>query len=423
VRFAWLVAMPALVTPALAAEIPFLPAAEPPTVEAGRTDVRLHGYLQADAVAWAQGSEDRLAPTTGEPLNQERLLVRRARVEVDVRKGPLLGMLEFDGNTVRGPAFGLAMAEMSLLFARKPPAREDLLMASVGLLRIPFGSELQERERDRLFFDRSNVSRALFPGAMDLGLRLQARWRSLVLQFAVTNGEPLASGTFAGRDPTAAKDWVGRLGIARRLGGVRFDGGISVLEGKGLHPGTPATKDVLVWRDQNEDGIVQPSEIQIIPGSPATPSSTFHRFALGCDVRVQADLARLGTATATAEVAWAGNLDRGLLPADPVSSGRDIREIGFVLGLTQEMGTHAFMGVRYDWYTADLEAAQALPVRVVPVSAEYSTLAFLLGWRWSEIDRVALELDINRNPNGRSATGLPANLPSDILILRAQLGY
>jgi hypothetical protein len=315
------------------------------------------------------------------------------------------------------------MAEMSLLFARKPPAREDLLMASVGLLRIPFGSELQERERDRLFLDRSNVSRALFPGAMDLALRLQARWRSLVLQFAVTNGEPLNSGTFAGRDPTAAKDWVGRLGIARRLGSVRFDGGISVLEGKGLHPGTPATKDVLVWRDQNEDGIVQTSEIQIIPGSPATPSSTFHRFALGCDLRVRADLPRLGTTTASAEVVWAGNLDRGLLPADPVSSGRDIRELGFVLGLTQEMGRHAFLGARYDWYTADLEAAQALPLRVVPVSAEYSTLALLLGWRWSDIDRVAVELDINRNPNGRSAAGLPANLPSDTLILRAQLGY
>jgi len=91
--------------------------------------------------------------------------------------------------------------------------------------------------------------------------------------------------------------------------------------------------------------------------------------------------------------------------------------------LTQEMGRYAFLGARYDWYTADLEAAQALPVRVVPVSAEYSTLALLLGWRWSDIDRVALELDINRNPNGRSATGLPANLPSDTLILRAQLGY
>ena len=414
-----------LVCPAQAAEIPILPpvTAEGPGAEAGQVDVRLHGYLQADGVAWAQTSEDQLAPAGGEPLNQERFLIRRARVEVDVRKGGLLGSLEIDGNTVRGPSIGLSRAEMSFLLACKPPAREDLVMASIGLVRIPFGSELQERERDRLFFERSNVSRALFPGAMDLAFRLQARWRSLVLQFAVMNGEPLNSGRFAGRDPTAAKDLVGRLGIARQLGPVRVDGGVSVLEGKGLHPGAQATKDVLVWRDQNEDGIVQTSEIQIIPGSPATPSSTFHRFALGADLRVRADLPRLGLATASAEVVWAGNLDRGLLPADPVSSGRDLRELGFVLGLTQELGAHGFLGVRYDFYNADLEAAQATPVRVVPVSAKYSTLALLLGWRWSDVDRVGIELDLNRNPNGRSDSGLPANLPSNTLTLRAQLGW
>jgi hypothetical protein len=410
---------------AQAAEIPSLPPAtvEPPAAEAGRAEIQLHGYVQSDAVAWAQSSEDQLAPVTGEPLNQERLLVRRARLELDVRKGPLLGLLELDGNTVRGPSVGLTAAEVSLLLARQPPAREDLVVASLGLSRIPFGSELQERERDRLFFDRSNVSRALFPGAFDLALRLQARWRSLVVQFAVMNGEPLASGTFAGRDPTAAKDLAGRLGLARRLGSLRVDAGLSVLEGKGFHPGTPATKDVLVWRDQNEDGIVQTSELQIIPGSPASPSATFHRFALGCDLRVRADLPGLGTATASAEVVWAGNLDRGLLPADPVSSGRDLRELGFVLGLTQEIGPHGFLGARYDWYSADLDAAQAVPLRVVPVSAEYSTLALLAGWRFADLDRVAVELDVNRNPNGRSDAGLPANLPANTLTLRAQLGF
>jgi hypothetical protein len=324
---------------------------------------------------------------------------------------------------VDGPSTGLARAEMSLLFARQPPAREDLVMASIGLLRVPFGAELQERERDRLFFERSNVSRALFPGAMDLAVRLQARWRALVLQFAVMNGEPLGEGRFAGRDPTAAKDLVGRLGITRRFGAVRIDGGLSVLEGKGLHPGTPATKDVLVWRDQNEDGIVQTSELQIIPGSPASPSSTYHRFALGGDLRVRADLPRLGVATVSAEVAWAGNLDRGLRPADPVSSGRDVRELGFVLGLTQELGAHVFLGVRYDWYSADLDATSVLPVRVVPISAKYSTLALLVGWRWSDVDRVGIELDLNRNPDGRADSGLPANLPSDTLTLRAQLGF
>ena len=92
-------------------------------------------------------------------------------------------------------------------------------------------------------------------------------------------------------------------------------------------------------------------------------------------------------------------------------------------GVTVGIGTHALLGARYDWYSADLDAAEALPVRVVPVSAEYSTLALLAAWRWSDIDRLSLELDINRNPNGRSDAGLPANLPSNTLTLRAQLGF
>jgi hypothetical protein len=422
------VAVPALLlmagTAQAAPPIPFLPEATGPTVTPGQTDVQFHGFIQAEGEAWDQSSENQLTPVTSQPLNQERLLIRRARVEVDVRRGPLLGVIELDGNTVHGPAFGLASAEISYLAARKPPARPDLVMLSIGLLRIPFGAEVQERDRDRLFLERSNVSRALFPGTFDLALRMQARWRALVLQLALTNGEPLGSGTFAGQDPTAAKDLVGRVGVTLARGSrIHVDGGLSILEGTGFQPGTPATKDVLVWKDENEDGIVQTTEIQIIPGSPATPSSTFHRFAAGCDLRITAALPRVGELMAFGEIVWAGNLDRALIPADPVASGRDIRELGMVAGLVQNLGAHLALGARFDWYNADLDASAALPVGVVPASATFSTTALLAAWRFSELDRVAVELDINRNPYGRSASGLPTNLPSNTLIVRAQLGF
>jgi len=402
--------------------IPFLPdTATPPP---GQTDVQLHGYIQTDGVAWSQSSQDQLAPSTSEPLNQERLLIRRARIEADIRRGRLLGLVELDGNTVHGPALGLASTEISYLAARAQAERTDLFMVSLGLLRIPFGAEVQERDRDRLFLERSNVSRALFPGTFDLAVRLQARWRALVLQVALPNGEPLGSGRFALQDTNAAKDIAGRIGVAvARVGRLRVDGGISMLEGTGFHAGTPATKDVLVWRDQNEDGIVQTSEIQIIPGSPATPSSNFYRFAAGCDLRLAVDLPRLGETSAFGEVVWAGNLDRALVPADPVASGRDVRELGIVSGFTQELGAHLVFGLRYDWYNADLDASTALPVRVVPTSAVFSTMAFVLAWRFSGLDRIALELDLNRNPLGRDSAGLPTNLPSDTLTVRAQLAY
>lgn len=421
-------ALPALVlflvaTVARAAPpVPLLPDSPPPPQ--GSTEVQLHGYLQADGVAWAQGSEDQLAPVTSDPLNQERVLIRRARIEADVRRGPLLGFIEVDGNTVHGSSFALASAEISYLLLRQQPQRPDLLMASIGLLRIPFGAELQERDRDRLFLERSNVGRALFPGAFDLAVRATGRWRALLLQVAASNGDPAGSGRYALQDTNGAQDLVGRLGVDF-LGGHAFHlaGGVSALHGTGFHAGTPATKDVLVWQDQNGDGIVQPSEIQIIPGSPAAPSSNFHRFAAGCDLRLSAVLPKLGELNLFGELVWAANLDRGLMPADPVASGRDLRELGALVGLTQELGSHLVLGVRYDYYDADLDASAALPVRVVPASAVFSTTAILVAWRWSALDRLAVELDLNRNPLGRDAAGLPATLPSDTLTVRAQLAF
>ena len=78
--------------------------------------------MQADAVAWAQDSEDQLAPSTSAPLNQERFLIRRARLEADVRRGPLLGWIELDANTINGPAIGLASAESPIFCAcTRPP--------------------------------------------------------------------------------------------------------------------------------------------------------------------------------------------------------------------------------------------------------------------------------------------------------------
>jgi len=403
---------------------PCFPEPVAPSSPADKTDVRLHGYLQADGVAWDQSSEDQLAPTSGQPLNQERLLIRHGVFEIDARRGRLLGVLMVEGNTVKGPSFGLNLAEISYLLARQPPARPDLAMLSIGLLRIPFGAEVQEYERDRLFFERSNVSRAIFPGIFDLALRLQGRWRALVFQLAMMNGQPMGSGTMAGRDPTAAKDFSGRIGVAMGRGSrLRIDGGLSVLEGTGFHAGTPASKDVLVWHDQNEDGVVQITEIQTIPGSPATPSSTFHRFAAGCDLRVTAMLPRLGELTAFGELVWAANLDRGLVPADPVAGGRDISELGVMAGLTQALGSHFVLGARFDWYNADLDASEILPVRIVPASLILSTTALLMAWRFTELDRVAVELDLNRNPYGVSSSGMPSNLPSDTLTVRAQLGF
>ena len=46
-------------------------------------------------------------------------------------------------------------------------------MATLGLMRIPFGFEVQELDYVRPFLERATVLRALFPGEFDLGARLR----------------------------------------------------------------------------------------------------------------------------------------------------------------------------------------------------------------------------------------------------------
>src|SRR5690606_3807210 len=110
------------------------------------------------------------------------------------------------------------------------------------------------------------------------------------------NGDPIGERTFPGRDPNESKDLVFRVGGAAEVGdGVQIEGGLSGLTGRGFHEGQPASKDVLQWQDSNADGIVdQTTELTVIPGSPATPSSSFKRFAVGADLRVTITLPRLG---------------------------------------------------------------------------------------------------------------------------------
>jgi hypothetical protein len=335
----------------------------------------------------------------------------------------MAGSLELDANTVNGPAAGLIDAEVSVVARAPDGSGRAWGDATIGLLRIPWGYEISERDQDRFFLERSSVSRALFPGAFDLGLRARAGWRFLDAQVALMNGDPVGERAFPVQDPNRAKDIVGRVGVAGARRRVRFSAGLSGLAGTGFHRGTPATKDVLVWRDVDENGVVSLSEIQVIPGSAATPSLNFHRFALGADARVSVAVPRLGALDLFAEGIWAANLDRALEPADPIAAGRDLRERGFVAGVVQELGAHAAVGGRYDTYNPDVDAAEQRAVAVVPVDASFTTWTATAAWRWVGLDRVTLEYQHVKNPLGRTAAGAPTTLGADTVSLRGQLGW
>ena len=410
---------------ALAEEAPAPPEPESATssagpLSAGETTLAIGGFLQADAVLTDQSSQNQLSPSGGEPLNTERFLIRRARLFLEAQRPFLRAAIELDANTVKGMAMGLARAELALGRAR-PAWTWEL---ALGLLRIPFGLEIQEREPDRFFLERSNLSRALFPGTFDLGARAQASWRFVRAQLAVMNGNPLGDASFPARDPNAAKDFVGRLGMDSTIAAkVHVSAGVSSLKGTGFHPGTPASKDVLVWRDQNEDGIVQLSEIQAIPGRAATPSQSFSRFAVGADGRIGFAVPHLGNAMLFGEVVWAANLDRGLLLADPVASGRDLREFGWVVGASQEFGARAAFGIRYDSYNPDVDAYRQTPTVLVPKDMSFRTWAFTLSWGGVAHNRLVLEYQHSRNALAVAADGSPTTLASDTLTLRGQMVF
>jgi hypothetical protein len=395
----------------------------PPAVTAAHGVVGVTGFAQID---WAmrQSSQDQVVDSTGDPINEDRFTLRRARVKVTADYGRALGSIELDANTVKGTQVRPVGAEVSWRIPGPPesPALSPV-MGTIGLFKIPFGYEVVQSDRDRLFLERTTTSRALFPGEYDLGARVAGGWRFVRYAVAMQNGDPLGEKAFPGRDPNAAKDITGRVGVEQDVQhGLHVSGGVSALTGKGFHKGTPGTKDVLVWRDLNEDGAVEPGEIQIIPGQAAEPSSSFTRFAVGVDARLQYTVPRLGILDLYGELVWASNLDRAILPADPVVTKYDVRELGWYIAATQELGPRWMAGVRYDAYNPDSDQTVHLGGVYVPNDVSYSTLALAVAYRY-RFTRLILEYDVNRNHLGRDATGASTNLSDNALTLRGEIQF
>jgi hypothetical protein len=384
--------------------------------------VRFTGYVQADGNLINQASHDELNQSNGNLLNDNRFLIRRARLKASIDREWAAGVLEFDGNTVNGATARIINAEASAKIASEP-GEPSVLMLTIGLFKIPFGFEILQSDKDRLFMERSTAERALFPGEYDVGARLAGAWRFARYAIAVQNGEPLGERTWPGRDPNAAKDVSGRLGVETPISdNLWIAAGVSALSGKGFHAGTPSTKATVQWTDQNQDGIVGPGEIRAVPGMAATPSRNFIRFGYGADLRLKLVTEPLGATLLYGELYLAQDLDRGILPADPYGPlSRDMRELGGYVALTQDIGPHFAAGVRYDFYDPDRDSAD--PARpLVPNSFAYQTFAAVVGAAIGPA-RLTAELDVNRNHNGRDPSGNPQNLASNTFIVRGQVAF
>ena len=394
-----------------------------PLVQAGRFNLRLSGFLQVDAVAYSQDAQDQLNPSTGAPLNDARFLIRRARLRADVDWRMISGAIEFDGNTVNGYQARIIGAEASLVWRNPSDPLVPYLQLTAGSFKIPFGFEVTQRDTERLFLERSTMEHAFFPGEYDLGVRLQGGWRFLRYAVAVMNGDPIGEKAFPGRDPNQSKDFLGRIGVEQLLGRFGFAGGVSALYGTGFHSGTPATKDTLVWRDSNQDGAVQVSEITVIAGQAALPSKNFNRWAVGGDLRLTLEIFPVGQMMLYGELTYAANLDRNIVIADPISAQRTLRELGFYVGITQELSPWAAVGLRYDRYDPDRDSNRLQNGIQVPNDMTYSTWAVAAALRYPNYGRLIFEYDHNTNALGRTPAGLPTTLADDTFTIRAEVKF
>ena len=378
-------------------------------------------YVQAQ-YEHHQDSEDQLRQG-GVVLNQDRFVLRRARLKIEKEWEYASILAEIDGNSVKGPAIGFQHAEASLLYrGGEPVPTPPLLKLTLGLFDVPFGNELTESPRARFFLERSLASRSFFPAEPDLGLRISTQLGWLRASVALMNGEPLGEKSgFSLRDPSSSKDIVARAGaVVRPSSHVDIAGGVSVLNGKGFHPGTDAGKASVAWKDVNENGQIDAGELTASPATSPTLSQSFDRWAVGADLRLGLETP-VGWLRLSGELMSGSNMDRGLFVADPVLTSIDSRELGVAVSVTQEIMRYGVVGFRFDTYDPNADSRDRQGGKLLPSSQAVRTFSPMVGLMIPDRARLLFQYDVQRDELGRDPRGVPTDLANDTWTLRLQV--
>lgn len=376
------------------------------------------GFVQAQ-YRHNQLSEDQLAPG-GAPLNQDQFELRRARLRIDHGWEYASATLELDASSMNGLEVGLRRAEASLLYrGSEDDELPPLFVLTAGVTDLPFGAEIGESQRDRVFMERSIGSLALFPTEADIGLRAWGAYRFLNYALAVVNGQPLTHDKFP-RDPNAAKDIVGHVGArGELLDDLQVEGGLSFYKGTGFSPGRDATKDQIVWIDDNNNGVAEPSEFFGVTGSSALPSRNFQRWALGLDLGFSLT-SPWGVTRLSSEAVVAANMDRGLLVSDPVLAGLDARQLVLTLALVQQITDYGLVGVRAAFYDPDSDLIEQRAGVFHTKNQAFWVLSPAVGVTLPH-GRLVAQYDFVQDYLGRDQRGVPTNAKNDQFTLRLQV--
>jgi len=388
--------------------------------------VRFGGYLQVQYL-WSALSEDQLMQG-GTPLNRNRFMVRRGRLTVEGEWKYIAAAFQLDASTTRGAFLGIRQAHVSALWRNPDASKPPYIMATVGLTEAPFGYEVRLGQREMIFMERSTGSLAFFPGPVDIGLRLRGGVGPFRYDVAVMNGAPLddrAGSGANGLDPTTMPDFIGRFGVEVPASKYFVAAGASFLAGQGFHAGLDATKNQVQWQDINENGAIDTGELVSIPGTAATPSETFSRWAVNADVELGIR-SRIGWSQLWAEVTLGSNLDRGLYVSDPVEVGSDLRQLQVYAALIQELTKWAIVGFRYDFYDPNTDLLDRRRGVFVPAQAGMHTFSPLAGAVLPENlapgfrGRLVFQYDAILDALGRDSRGVPADVKNDQFTVRLQ---
>jgi hypothetical protein len=272
--------------------------------------------------------------------------------------------------------------------------------------------------------ERTQLSRALFPTEIDLGGRLSGEAGPFRYAAALTNGEPLGEKSgFQLQDPNKNKDLTLSVGAkGSPVDFITINGGISASKGRGFHAGTSATKSTATWVDQNENGMIDAGSTELLGAAAqaAVKSQTFERWAIGGDLTIEVKTP-LGTTSLFGEVVAAKNMDRGFFPADPVSAGSDLRELGYFVGLTQEITEYAVVGFRADFYDPNADTTDRRAGKTLPAKNTVTTYSPLVGVQLPNRARLVFQYDVIKDYLARDTRGVPTNLDNDAWTLRLQV--
>jgi hypothetical protein len=375
------------------------------------------GFVQGQFVH-NQVSEDQLTPD-GAPLNENQFALRRGRLRIDRGWDNAAATLELDATSIGGLRVGVRRAEASLLHRGDNPENvAPVLVLTGGITDIPFGAELAESQRDRVFMERSIGSTALFPSEADLGVKLWGNYRFANYAVALVNGEPLQPNGYP-RDPNSAKDIVGRLGTrVQPVDSVVVEGGVSFYDGEGFLPGTPSTKDSILWNDENNNNVVDTGEIYGTTGSPAVPSQSFDRWALGLDLGFSLR-SSFGLTRLQGEAFVGTNLDRGVVPARPVA-GAEVRELGVSGSLVQQVTEYGLLGLRVAYYDPNSDALEQRAGIYSPRNQSYVVVSPVVGFTLPNA-RLVAQYDLVRDYLARDSRGVPDDAKNNQLTLRLQV--